>query len=263
MLLPPLVSKTGRDDRRAILGWSAGIAAFVSVYVGFYPQFQGAAELKENALPQGMADFLGIESMTTPAGYLEATVYSFIGPLLLVFCAITFAARTIARPEEDGGMELLLANPLSRRAFAAQRLAAAAAALTVIAAIPWLLVTVFAAAMDIDVPLGNISAASAGMVALVWCFTGVAFLIGAWTGRHAQVLGVAGSLAIAAYVMRAVAGLVDGLSWLKWLSPFHYYIGADPLRTGWHAGHLAVLVAVGAVTAVAGIITFDRRDVGV
>lgn len=262
-MLPPLVFKTARDDRRAILGWAVGIAAFVSLYVGFYPQFQGVAELKQDSMPQGMADFLGIKNMTSPAGYLEATVYGFIGPLLLVFCAIILAARTIARPEEDGGMELLLANPLSRPAFALQRLAAAAGAVTLIAAIPWLLVTSLAASLDIAVPLTNISATSAGAMALAWCFTGIAFLVGAWTGRRAQVVTVAGTLAIASYILRAVAGMVDGLGWLKWLSPFHYYLGADPLRTGWHFGYLAVLVAVALVTAVAGIMVFDRRDVGV
>jgi ABC-2 type transport system permease protein len=240
-----------------------GVAAFVSVYVGFYPQFRGVAELKDSALPQGMADFLGIENMTSPAGYLEATIYSFIGPLLLVFCGIAFAARAIARPEEDGSMELLLASPLSRSAFAGQRLAVVGAAVTFVAAIPGVLVTILAAALDIGVPLGNIAAASVGLVALTWCFTGIAYLIGAWSGRRSTVVAVAGVLAVAGYVMRAVAGLVDGLGWMRWLSPFHYYIGADPLRTGWHLGPLAVLVLVAVVTAVAGIIIFDRRDVGV
>lgn len=262
-MLPALVRKTWRDDRRATIGWAVGIAAFVTIYVSFYPQFQGVADLKENALPQGMSDFLGIEDMTSPAGYLEATVYSFIGPLLLVFCAISLAARTIARPEEDGAMELLLANPVSRRAFAVQRLGATATAVTLIGAIPWVLVTVLAVAVDIDVPLRNISATSAGLLALVWCFAGIAFLIGAWTGRRTHVLAIAGTLALAGYILRAVAGLVDQVGWLRWLSPFHYYNGADPLRTGWHLGDIMVLVAVGVVTAVAGVIVFDRRDVGV
>jgi ABC-2 type transport system permease protein len=263
MLIPPLVAKTGRDDRRAIAGWAVGVAAFVSVYVGFYPQFRGVAEFKDSALPQGMADFLGIENMTSPAGYLEATIYSFIGPLLLVFCGITFAARTIPRPEEDGGMELLLANPLSRSAFAGQRLAVAVGAVTAVAAIPGVLVTILAAALDIGVPLGNIAAASVGLVALAWCFTGIAYLIGAWSGRRSTVLAVAVALGVASFVGRALAGLVDGLGWLRWLSPFHHSPGAAPPRTGWHLGPLAVLVLVAVVTAVAGIIAFDRRDVGV
>ena len=62
-----------------------------------------------------MLDFLGIADMLSPAGYLQATIFSLVGPLLVLMCAITLGARTIARPEEDGGMELMLANP-SRRA---------------------------------------------------------------------------------------------------------------------------------------------------
>jgi ABC-2 type transport system permease protein len=262
-MVPALVRKTWRDDRRALVGWAGGVAAFVAVYVGFYPQFQGAAELKQAALPPGMTDFLGIDDMTTAVGYLGATVYSLTGPLLLIMCGITLAARTIPRPEEDGGLELLLATPVSRTAFATGRLAAAAAVVTLIALIPWVLVSVLVVALDISVPLGNVAAVSAGLLALVWCFTGIAFLVGAATGRRGQVLAVAGGLAVATYVVRGLSGLVDGLGWLRWLSPFHYYFGTDPLATGWHPAHLAVLVAVGAGTAVAGVVLFDRRDVGV
>lgn len=262
-MVPALVRKTWRDDRRAVLGWSAGIGAFTAIYTGFYSQFQGAAELKNNALPQDMLEFLGIQDMTSAVGYLQATVYSLIGPLLVIMAAVTLAVRTIARPEEDGGMELLLANPLSRRAFAAQRLAAALAAVTVITAVPWLLVAVLAPATGMAVAQGNIAATSVGLILLVWCFAGVAFLIGAITGRRGHVLAITGTLVVATYLGNAVSGLIDGAGWLRLLSPFHYFIGTDPLRTGWHAGHLAVLAAVAAGTAVAGIIVFDRRDVGV
>jgi ABC-2 type transport system permease protein len=262
-MLPALVRKSWRDDRRAIIGWAVGIGAFTAIYASFYSAFQGAAELKQNALPQGMLDFLGVADMLSAAGYLQATVFSLIGPLLLVMAAVTLSARTIARPEEEGGMELLLANPMSRKAFATQRLAATAGALTGIAIVPWLLLLIIVPAVGMDVPLANVSAASAGLVGLVWCFTGIAFLIGAATGSRGNVLAVAGVIAVAAYVVRALAGMVEGLGWLKWLSPFHYFIGTDPLRTGWHPAHLGVLVLVAAITAVAGVLLFDRRDIGV
>ncbi len=261
-MLPALVRKTWRDDRRAIIGWSVGVAAFTTIYTAFYPQFQGAAELKNNALPEDMLEFLGIQDMTSGVGYLQATIYSLIGPLLVIMAGITLAVRTIARPEEDGGMELLLANPLTRKAFAAQRLTATLAAVTAIAAIPWLLVAILAPATGMAVPQSNIAATSAGLILLVWCFTGIAFLIGAITGRRGHVLAITGTLAVTTYLAEAISGLIDGAGWLRWLSPFHYFIGTDPLRTGWHVGPLALL-AVAAGTAVAGIIAFDRRDVGV
>jgi ABC-2 type transport system permease protein len=262
-MLPALVRKTWRDDRRALIGWGVGVAAFTAVYTSFYSNFQGAAELKQDALPKGMLDFLGIADMLSPAGYLQATVFSLIGPLLVLMCAVTLAARTIARPEEDGGMELLLTVPVSRIGFAVQRLAATGIAVTAVAAVPWVLLMVIVPAVGMDISLSNVAAASAGLVALVWCFTGVAFLAGAATGRRGTVLAVAGVFAVATYMANALGGMLDGWHWLRWLSPFHYFIGTDPLHTGWHPLELGALVAVATVTAVAGVVLFDRRDVGV
>ncbi|MGX6607044.1 ABC transporter permease subunit [Micromonosporaceae bacterium Da 78-11] len=257
-----LVHKTWRDDRRAVLGWAVGVAAFTTIYSSFYRQFQGTAQLKQDALPLGMLDFLGIADMLSPAGYLQATIFSLIGPLLVLMCAITLIARTIARPEEDGGMELLLANPVSRSAFAGQRLAATGTAVTAVAAIPWLLLMMIVPAIGIEIPLSNVAAAGAGLITLVWCSTGIAFLVGAATGKRTTVLAVTGALAVTTYIANAIAGMLDGLHWLRWLSPFHYFIGTDPLSTGWHPVALLTLAGAGAVTTIAGVIMFDRRDIG-
>ncbi|NUT34362.1 MAG: ABC transporter permease subunit [Hamadaea sp.] len=262
-MLPPLVRKSWRDDRRAIIGWTVGVGAFTAIYTGFYSQFQGAAELKQNALPQGMLDFLGIADMLSPAGYLQATVFSLIGPLLVLMCAVTLAARTIARPEEDGGMEMLLANPLSRKAFATQRLAAAVSAITLVAVVPLILLSILVPPIDMDVPLSNVAAACVGLVLLAWCFTGIAFLAGALTGKRGTVLAVTGVLGVATYMANALSNLSESAGWLKWLSPFHYFIGTDPLHTGWHPWQLLLLAGIGVATATAGIVLFDRRDVGV
>ncbi|MEU8003616.1 ABC transporter permease subunit [Catellatospora sp. NPDC049111] len=261
--MSPLVRKTWRDDRRAIIGWAVGIAAFTTIYTSFYANFAGAAQLKDDALPAGMKDFLSIQDMTSGAGYLQATVYSLVGPLLVVMAALILAVRTIPRPEEDGGIELLMVNPLSRRAFATRRLLATLLSVTALAAIPGVLVLMLAPGVGIDVPAGNIAAASAGPIGLAWCFLGIAFAVGAATGRRGLALGVTGALAVATYALRGMSGLIDGGQWLKWLSPFHYFIGTDPLHTGWHPAHLLALAAVGTAGAVAGIIMFDSRDVGV
>lgn len=262
-MLPALVRKTWRDDRRALTGWAVGVALFTVIYTSFYNQFQGAAELKQDAMPQGMLDFLGIADMVSPAGYLQATIFGLIGPLLLLMCAVTLTARTIARPEEDGGMELLLANPLSRTAFAGQRLAATGVAITVIAAIPVILLMIIVPRVGMDIALSNVAAAGAGLIALVWCFTGIAFLAGAATGKRGTVLAITGVLAVATYLANAIGGMADGWQWMRWLSPFHYFIGTDPLHTGWHPAQLLTLVAIGASATVVGVFLFDRRDIGV
>jgi ABC-2 type transport system permease protein len=262
-MLPALVRKSWADDRRALTGWAAGVAVFTAVYTSFYRNFAGVSAVKQEALPQDWLQFLGIADLTSPAGYLQATVFSLIGPLLVLMCAVTLTARTIARPEEDGGMELLLTVPITRRAFAGQRLAACAAAVTAVAAVPWVLLLAIVRPAGMDIGLSAVSAASAGLVALAWCFTGIAFLAGAASGRRGTVLAIGGAIAVATFMANALGGVLDGWQWLQYLSPFYYAFGADPLHTGWHPGGLGVLAAAGAVTAAAGLLWFDRRDVGV
>lgn len=47
------------------------------------------------------------------------------------------------------------------------------------------------------------------------------------------------------------------------LSPWYHAIGVDPLTSGFLLGHLLVLVGMVMIAAVAAIMTFDRRDLGV
>ena len=262
-MLPALVRKTWRDDLGAMAGWAAGLAIFTSVYTASYAPFKDAAQLKQDALPQGMLDFLGVADFVSAAGFLQTSIFSLLGPLLVLMCTITLMARTIARPEEDGGLELLLANPVSRVGFALDRLAAAGVAVTAIAAVPLVMLLLILPVSGMDIAPSNVAAAGVGLIALAWCFGGIAYLAGAATGKRATVLAVAGALAVATYMINAVAGMIDGWHWLRWLSPFHYFIGTDPLHTGWHPASLLALVAVGAATAAAGVLVFDRRDVGV
>lgn len=61
------------------------------------------------------------------------------------------------------------------------------------------------------------------------------------------------------YIAGNLAGAI-GADWLKYLSPFHYYIGGEPLRNGMRWADLAILLAVTAVLATTGFLRFARRD---
>ena len=110
---------------------------------------------------------------------------------------------------------------------------------------------------------GNVSAASLGMLLVALCFGTVAFTVGAATGSKAAGLAVTGVLAVGTYVLNGVGGLVEGVRPLRWLSPFHYYLGGDPLHNGFQVGYLLVLVGIVAVLVAVAAVTFERRDVGV
>jgi len=53
---------------------------------------------------------------------------------------------------------------------------------------------------------------------------------------------------------------VDAISWLRYLSPFHYYAGHDPLGRGAGLGDLSVLCASALVLTAVAVAAFRWRD---
>ena len=264
-MLPSLVLKTLRDYRRAGIGWAIGIGAFVTMYLSFYPQMRDpeTARASAEAIPEGMREALGWTDYASGAGYMQAVVFGQFAPLLLIMCAAVLGVRGVSGPEESGELDLYLANPISRRQFVLQRFGSLVAVITGVGLVAWLVTLAMNAATDMKVPVGNVTAASLGLLLLGLGFGTLAFAVGAAGARRAAALGVTGVVAVAGFVVQALSRQVEAIEPLRWASPFYYYIGADPLREGFHVGYLLVLAAIPAVLAVFAAYAFNRRDVGV
>jgi ABC-2 type transport system permease protein len=64
-------------------------------------------------------------------------------------------------------------------------------------------------------------------------------------------------------LFRSLAPLAEKLEPYRKLSPFYYYIGADPLVNGLNLGHVAVLLGLIVVLLAVALLAFQRRDVAV
>jgi ABC-2 type transport system permease protein len=265
-MLPSLTRKTLRDTRRALIGWTVGIGIFVLIYVSSYSSFRDDPEQAANAadrIPDGLASFIGgVGDMASGAGYLQMVIFQLFVPLLLIASATMWGTRAIAAPEESGSLDLLLSVPISRRRFVLERFAAMAIGVVVVALVVWILVLVLNTALDMRVGFAEISAACAGLFLLALGFGTLALAVSAFVGRRSVVLAVTGVVALGTYVLRSLSLDHDVIEPLRWLSPFHYYLGGDPLHEGFHAGHLAVLVGLVVAFAAAAVAGFTRRDVG-
>ena len=94
-------------------------------------------------------------------------------------------------------------------------------------------------------------------------FGALALALGCATGNRGLSIGVASALGVVAYFLNALVPLVEVLEPSRKLSPFYYYIGADPLTNGLNLGHVAVLIGLAVVLLAVAIITFNRRDLAV
>ncbi|MEV8632674.1 ABC transporter permease subunit [Streptosporangium sp. NPDC051023] len=266
--MPALVSKSLRDYRRALIGWTIGLCAFLLLYLSVYPSITSDPELYGRAAaakyPGALKDLMGgLDNFTTGAGYLQVVAYQLFGPLLLIMCAVVLGNRVVAQPEETGTLELTLTLPIDRRRLVLERYAALVLGLLGVMLVTFALVAGMAAANGMGVPLGNIAAAHAGLYLLVLLFGTVTVAVGAATGRKGLALAVTGVWAVGGYVVETLGRDVAAISWLRWLSPFHYYLDGKPLYQGFPFGDYGVLAGVTVLLLLAAMLAFDRRDVGV
>jgi ABC-2 type transport system permease protein len=249
------------QERRGLLGWSVGVAGVAALYAGFYPAVS-APEFAQayQSMPQGVLDAFGFQDLTSAEGYLGSTVFGLLGPVLVIVFSIAWGSRFVAGDEEGGGLDLLLAHPVSRPSVLLQRTLALAVGVLVLASVVWLLVALIAGPASIEVPLARLAAASLHLAVLGFTAGAVALAIGAMTGSKAAAMAGAGGFMVLSWMAEALAPQVEALRWLEDWSVWTYYDRARPLVDGVAPGDLAVLLGVAALALAAGLAVFRRRD---
>ncbi|MER5421833.1 ABC transporter permease subunit [Streptosporangium roseum] len=266
--MPALVSKSLRDYRRALAGWTIGIVAFFGLYLSFYPNIAQNPDLYGQAalakFPGPMRELMGgLEGFTSDVGYLHSLVYQLFGPMLFVVCAAVLGNRAIAQPEESGTLELTLTLPIDRRRLVFERFAALALGLLGVAVVTFLALWALSSAVGMGVPPGRILAGHTGVFLLALFFGTLTLAVGAAVGRRGIAMAVVGVVAVGGYVVESMGRNVDALSWLRRLSPFRYYLDGRPLYQGLPTGDYLVLAGATVALLLVAILAFDRRDVGV
>jgi ABC-2 type transport system permease protein len=257
--------KTLADTRRALVWWSLGLAGMVALMIAVYPTVRDNPQLNKMVrdYPQALKAFIafgGELDYVSGAGYLGSELFSFMVPLLLLVAAVGAGARAIAGEEERGTLDLLLANPISRRRVVLEKLAALAVEIGLLALVLWVSLLVGVRAVSMDVSAAHLAGATTSAALLALLFGALALLLGAGTGRRGVGIGVAAAGAVAAYLVNSLAALVDALDPLRKASPYYHYAASDPLRHGLSLGHAAFLVVLAALAAAAAVLVFDRRD---
>ena len=257
--------KTLRDMRRATCWWSLGFVALTALMVAAYPSVRDNPDLNKMVedYPDAFKAFLGLGEnvdYTSPVGYLNSELFSFMVPLLLLIAAIGAGARATAGEEEHGTLDLLLANPISRHRLVLDKLAALAVEIGVLALVLWLSLVVGAASIGMDVAAVDVGAASLAAALLAFAFGAIALFFSAALGRRAAAIGITAAGAVAAYLVSSLAELVGFLKPLRVASPFYHYVANDALRRGLTPEHVAFLLVLAGIAVAAALVAFERRD---
>jgi ABC-2 type transport system permease protein len=211
-------------------------------------------------LPKGVADLLGGADYATITGWYRSEIASIYGPLVVAAVAITGAAGGTAGEEEDRIAALVLAHPVGRPRWLLAKGGAVAASVLAVAVACWVGLIGGVALGGGGITVAHLAAYAIHLALFGFAIGAVSLVLGAATGRKALATGGAAAVAVGGWLVNSFAPLVGALDWLKYVSPFYYYSGNDPLVNGVDLGHLIVLGLVTAALTAAAVVTFARRD---
>lgn len=251
-------------DRVRLIGIVAGSLAAMNVLVLllFGSLGEQYAEILDVMPPEILAA-LGANDLGTPAGWLNAEMFSLVIPIALVGVGIVIGVGAIAGEEDRMTLNVLLAAPVGRMQVAISKVAALILLLAVLGATSWASLVVGAALGNVEIGADMLLAGTVMVVLFGAFFACLAFGIGAATGRPGLAAAVSAGLAVLAFVANAFLPLVDGWERAQELSPFYWYLGTNPLVDGIDLGAAALLGGFAALFVAAGTIAFNRRDIGV
>ncbi|WP_026482259.1 ABC transporter permease subunit [Agromyces subbeticus] len=260
----PLFRRSLADSWRGLLGWTAGVAAALLLYLPLYPSLGGGGQLQSmiDSMPPELVKTLGYDAIGTGAGYAQSTFFALVGFVLLTIAGVGWGTGAIANDEENGQLELTIAHGVSRGQVLAERSAAVLVKLAWLGLVAVVLVAVLNGPSELDIQFGALVATAAALVGLTALSASASIMVGAVSGRRSWALGAGAGVAVLGYVSNAIGNQTDDLAWLHDWSPYSWAFAGDPLTNGWD-WQMWMLLAGVALFLVVGWLVFRRRDLTV
>lgn len=244
--------------------WSFGIAMFIFINMIFYPSFKDqAAEMEKSfgSLSDSTVAFVGGSTdFFSPVGFLNSQIFFIMLPLLLGILAISLGSSLLARDEQDGTIELLLARPISRTKLLLGKIMAIVGIVALVAIISFVVTVVASRLVGIDVSTAYMAVATLTCLLMSLCFGLISFLVTATGKARSASLAIGSFVALGGYVVSSLASTVDWLEWISRLFPFHYYRPGEILVGNFEWLGIAIFPAIAITCLLLSILVFRKRD---
>ncbi len=212
-------------------------------------------------IPKGVMSVAGGADMATPAGYYTGEMYSIVVPFAVMFVAVSSAARAMGGEMENRTIGLVMATPTRRTRLAIDKIIAMVVHVLVASGLIGLGVWVGVVVSGVDIASSGVIAITVMLSLLSIAVGGLAMVVSIITGRGVLAMLVAMLAAVAAYAWSSFVPLADAVADLAWLSPWHHYIGTDPLGSGLDVASAAWLLVLALAPLIASVYLFERRDI--
>ena len=250
---------------RSTLIWSISMALLALMFAALYESFAGEIEDMADIAPAAMEAIWGgnLDYVDTPAGWLGLELYGIFLPMVLAIIGVSSGASAIGNEEDSGTLELLLASPVGRTRIVVEKYLSVSAQLAIIGISVWFGVALGTLLFPFEVSLTHVL----GATLMGWLFgttiSSFTMCVQSIIGKKGVAIGFGAGFVASSYIANILSKLINGVSYLKYVSIFYYYDGANVLIEGLKIESVMVLLASSIITFIISIRFFRVRDTGV
>lgn len=246
-----------------VLGWGIGLGLLgyymLDIYENFFQQNIDLSQLFD-AFPEDLMAFFGGEAnLFEPSGFLHVEFFSYI-PIILGIMATTSAAGLIAKREEDGTLETILAQPISRTAAFWGRLLALILSIILILVITWAGFAIGIKSVEtFEIGLEELFQPFISLFAILMVFLGLSLVLSMIIPSSNAASVISAMVLIASFFITSLANIDEKLAGVNRFSPLKYYQGGSAIDS-LNVQHLLILLGVALVLILVAWGVFVRRD---
>ncbi len=260
-----VIRYTLRRSRGAIIGWGIGLAALAIMMGSLFDMVASSGDLMAaymESLPE-LAEMFDFGGMSTPIGWLEVEYFSFV-PLILGLFAGGVGASLLARDEERGTLDLILAHPVSRTTLFWGRFLATTLVTIILLLISWAsLLLSMTWSENFTIPAFELLLPFVSLFGILMLFMTLSLLLSMLLPARSMASMLTAMLVVASFFITFLSGAVDQLERAADFSPLTYLETGTAIENGLNLTWFGIFVAIDLVLALISWQLFQRRDVRV
>lgn len=265
-----LITQTIKKKRNTLLVYVLISIALTWMFTALYPDMAKEAD-KLNIVfehyPEKFVKAFDVDMQSFLAsleGFLAAENYSIMWPIILIILVLSLGASSIAGEIEEGTIEILLSQPVSRlKIFFGKYIAGLVVSLSfvwfsIFAVVP------LAVLYNIDYQLKNyFTIAILGSLLAIAIFS-MSMMFSAAFSTKGKVASLPAGILIFMYAANIIANFKESLQDLRLLSFFHYFDHNKALLYGnINKSAIFVFLGVSIICTLIGALWFEKRDIAV